>query len=100
MLHCVDNDTEKGRTCSVQAYEAHAVCTLSGFFFIHGFSGNPRVCGVGYAQSVIARAGAATPAHDAPHLSPSDSNWPLMLLGVCGAGERLESCQGNSGLYR
>lgn len=84
----------------MQAYETHAVRVLSGFFSIHGFSGNPGVCGEGYAQSFIAMAGVATPAHDAPRLSPSNSSWALMLWGMCGAEERLESCQVNSELYR
>ena len=77
----------KVRACSVQAYKAHEVRAVSGFFAIHGCSGNPGVCGVAYVQSFIARAGAAAPARDAPHLSllAIDSIWALMLLGMCRA---------------
>lgn len=59
----------KVRTCSVQADNAHMLRALSGCFSIYGCSGNPGVCGVAYAQSAKARAGAVIPAHDAPHLS-------------------------------
>lgn len=73
-------------------------CVLSQASFPFMVAQETLEYGVAYAQSFIARTGAATPAHDAPCLSPSDSSW--ILWGVCGAGERLESCQGNSGFYR
>lgn len=86
MLHCVDNDLEKGpRMLSASLQRTCNACSL-GLLFHLRLLRKPWSMGVAYAQSFIARTGAATPVHDAPYLSPSNSSWILMVLGVCGAG--------------
>lgn len=91
--HCADNDEEKG----LHMLSAGAVFLR--LIFQPWLPREPWGMWVSLRSEFHSQGRCS---HSNPELSTPLSQrsiLPLGLLGVCGVGERLESCQGNLGLY-